>query len=49
MNIIEIKNAIANGKFDSIFDSLYSDTAVARNRYISACESFEKFIPYQTK
>ena len=45
MNILETKNAISSGKFDSIFDSLYSNTEVARKRYLSACESFEKLYP----
>ena len=45
MNILETKNAIQNGKFDSIFDSLYTDTKKARERYLAACESFEKLYP----
>ena len=46
MNICEIKSAIGEGRFDGTFASLYGDVKAARERYISACESFEKI--YQT-
>lgn len=45
MNICEIKSAIGEGRFDSTFASLYGDVKAARERYISACESFEKIYP----
>ncbi|MBE6750215.1 MAG: galactokinase [Ruminococcaceae bacterium] len=42
MNINEIKSAIKNGEFDNSFNLLYGETENARERYYSACESFEK-------
>lgn len=40
MNITEIKQHIKNGGLDKDFKLLYSDAAVAENRYIKALESF---------
>lgn len=45
MNICEIKSAISEGRFDNTFATLYGDVTSARERYISACESFEKIYP----
>lgn len=45
MNITEIKSAIKNGNFDQQFTMLYGNAASARERYIEACESFEKLYP----
>jgi len=45
MNITEIKSAILSGKFDDSFKTLYGDTEAARNRYYTACESFEELYP----
>ncbi len=40
MNITEIKNNITSGKYDNDFTMLYGDANVARERYLSAVESF---------
>lgn len=40
MNITEIKQNIADGKFNETFVMLYADTEAAKRRYIAACESF---------
>ena len=42
MNINKIKSAIKNGEFDNSFNLLYGETENARERYYSACESFEE-------
>lgn len=42
MNISEIKVAIKNGRFDKDFTMLYGECITARQRYLSACEKFEK-------
>ena len=40
MNILQLKNCIANGGFDSEFALLYSDTDVARTRFCDAADEF---------
>ncbi len=45
MNICEIKSNIKNGKYDSDFAMLYGDVDSARERYLAACEEFEKLYP----
>ncbi len=45
MNITEIKSAIKNGNFDQQFTMLYGNAVSARERYIEACDSFEKLYP----
>lgn len=45
MNICEIKGNIENGKYDKAFAILYGDVNSARERYIAACEEFEKLYP----
>ncbi|MBR3594317.1 MAG: galactokinase [Clostridia bacterium] len=40
MKISEIKKLIADGGLDAKFAELYSNTAIARNRYLSACDGF---------
>lgn len=42
MNIVEIKNAVLEGKFDESFSMLYSDTSFAKERYSAACDSFKE-------
>lgn len=42
MNTNEIKSAIKSGLFDNSFNLLYGETENAKERYYSACESFEK-------
>ncbi len=43
MNTTVLKNCIANGEFDSEFYLLYSESEIAKKRYIGAVEEFEKF------
>ncbi len=45
MNIVEIKSAITDGKFDSSFKLLYGDTETAVKRYSNACDSFKDIFP----
>ena len=42
MNILALKNAIAMGKFNEDFCLLYGESKIAAQRYLNACESFEK-------
>ena len=45
MNISEIKSNIKNGKYDKDFAMLYGDVNSAKERYLNACEEFEKIYP----
>ena len=45
MNIKEIKSAISNGLFDKDFAMLYGDVEFAKERYITACDSFNELFP----
>ncbi len=40
MNVLEIKNKIAQGAFDDSFKMLYGDANAAQKRYIKACDAF---------
>ena len=40
--MISIKNEILNGRFDKIFNVLYSDVTLSRERYANAVDCFEK-------
>lgn len=42
MTLFEIKSNINNGKYDEQFEMLYSDALKARERFISACDEYEK-------
>ena len=45
MNISEIKSNIKNGNYDKDFAMLYGDVNSAKERYLNACEEFEKIYP----
>ncbi len=45
MNIVEIKSAILEGKFDKSFKLIYNDTAEATKRYANAFDSFKDLYP----
>ncbi len=42
MKLDLLKEKIANGDFDEMFDTLYADASAARLRYIKACDEFAK-------
>ncbi|MBQ3053102.1 MAG: galactokinase [Clostridia bacterium] len=45
MKITELKREIQNGNLKSKFDLLYGENPLACQRYITACEAFEKIFP----
>ena len=40
MKLSLLKNKISCGEFDNIFQELYSDVDIARDRYLFACNKF---------